>query len=555
MTTQAIERIEVDMDELESIVERARREPLDAEGHRKLKAALETLGFLTQELESKNVSLKRLRGLLFGAPTEKLENVLPDESTDSEDEASSDGDDDDDDEGDGHRGAEKPRPKGHGRNGAAKYTGAERVEIPHESLKPGDGCPNRGCRGKVYRQKPSLIVRMRGQAPLQGKIYELERLRCNLCGQVFRAKAPAEIGERKYDETAAAMIGLLKYGSGLPFNRLQRLEGNLGIPLPAATQWEIVNGAGAIIGAAYGELIRQAAQGDIFHNDDTKARILALMGKRREKALVAMGLPADSQERAGLFTSGIVSLASGVRIALFFTGRKHAGENLERVLAERNAELTLPIQMCDALAQNTCGDFETILGNCNSHARRQFVDVSENFPAECRHVLETFSRVYKNDFDTREGKLSPEDRLAFHRKHSRPLMVKLAVWFRKKLAEKSIEPNSALGRAIAYLKKHWQKLTLFYRKPGAPIDNNIVERALKKAILHRKNAMFFKTENGARVADLFMSLIYSAELSGTNPFDYLVELQRHSSELSENPAEWMPWNYRETLERLAEATA
>jgi hypothetical protein len=235
MTTQEIPRIEVDMDELESIFERARREPLDDEEHGKLKAALETLGFLTLELESKNVSLKRLRGLLFGAPTEKLENVLPGEGKDESVGTGDEGADDNDDN-DGRDGAEKPKPKGHGRNGAEKYKGAEKVEVPHESLKPGDVCPNGGCKGKVYRQKPSLIVRVRGQAPLHAKVWELERLRCNLCGEVFTAKAPEGIGERKYDETAASMIELLKYGSGLPFNRLEGLEGNLGLPLPAATQ-------------------------------------------------------------------------------------------------------------------------------------------------------------------------------------------------------------------------------------------------------------------------------------------------------------------------------
>lgn len=546
MTTQQIERIEVDMDELESILERARA-VLGEEDHRKLKSAVETLDFLTHEIESKDVSLKRLRGLLFGSPTEKLENVLPDEGKDG---SVGTGDEvaDDDDERDV---VDKPKPKGHGRNGADKYEGAEKIEVPHELLKPGDGCPNGGCRGKVYRQKPSVIVRVRGQAPLHAKVVELERLRCNLCGEVFRAKAPAGIGERKYDETAASMIALLKYGSGLPFNRLEGLEGNLGIPLPAATQWDIVSGAARVIWSAYGELLHQAAQGDVFHNDDTTARILALMGKRREKTLAAMEVDALS-ERTGIFTSGIVSLSAELRIALFFTGRKHAGENLERVLAERNAECALPIQMCDALSRNVCGDFETILANCNAHARRQFVDVSENFPEECRHVLETLAEVYKNDADAKELKLSPEERLALHRESSRPLMVKLLLWFREKFAQKRIEPNSTLAGAIAYMKKHWLKLTLFYREAGAPLDNSIVERALKKAILHRKNAMFFKTENGARVADLFMSLIYTAKLSGANPFDYLSELQRHSSELSENPAEWMPWNYRKTLTRLAQ---
>jgi hypothetical protein len=409
------------------------------------------------------------------------------------------------DEDDGRDGAEKPKPKGHGRDGAEKYEGAEKIEVPHESLKPGDGCPADGCKGKVYSQKPSVIVRVHGQAPLHAKVWELERLRCNLRGEVFRAKAPDGIGERKYDETAASMIGLLKYGSGLPFNRLERLEGNLGIPLPAATQWDIVNGAARVIRPAYWELIRQAAQGEVFHNDDTTAKILALMGKRREKTL-ANGDGADD-ERTGIFTSGIVSISAGLKIALFFTGRKHAGENLAKVLAEQEAERALPIQMCDALSRNLFGDFETIVANCVAHARRQFVDVSENFPTECRHVLETLGEVYKNDAEAKKLNLSPEERLALHRERSRPLMVKLRLWFRSESRACRIEPNSNLGGAIAYMKKHWRKLTLFYRKAGAPLDNNVAERALKKAILHRKTALFFKTENGARVADLFMSLI------------------------------------------------
>ena len=147
----------------------------------------------------------------------------------------------------------------------------------------------------------------------------------------------------------------------------------------------------------------------------------------------------------------------------------------------------------------------------------------------------------------------PQERLAFHREHSRPRMVKLLNWFRHELRARRIEPNSPLGEAIAYMKRHWFKLTLFYRRAGAPLDNNICERALKKAILHRKNALFYKTDRGAGVGDLFMSLIYTAELSGVDPFDYLTELQRHAKKLVEEPADWMPWNYRDTLARLSPA--
>jgi hypothetical protein len=539
MTAKSIEKLDLDMHELESILERAKA-ALSEDEHRKLKAAVETLGFLTQELESKDFSLKRLRGLLFGSQTEKLKNLLPEEaekeSANTENAATQ--------AAGGDEG--KKKRKGHGRNGAKKYVGAEKIEVPHESLKPGDGCPKTGCKGRVYSQPPAVIVRVRGQAPLQGKVFELERLRCNLCGEVFTAKAPEGVGEKKYDETSAAMIALLKYGSGLPFNRLARLEGNMGIPLPAATQWEIVAGAAREVEPAYGELVRQAAGGDVLHNDDTTAKILEFMGKRRARAAATEVAPV----RTGIFTSGIVSVGGGKRIALFFTGRKHAGENLVAVLAKRAAELESPIQMCDALSRNMPSELKVIVANCLAHGRRQFVEVAENFPRGCRHVLETLAEVYRNDATARKEGLSPEERLRLHREHSRPLMVKLRLWFREQFKERRVEPNSGLGKAISYMKKHWRKLTLFYRRARAPLDNNIAERALKKAILHRRNSLFFKTQNGARVGDLFMSLIHTAELSGENPFDYLTELQRHSAALKKNPSEWMPWNYRETLARL-----
>jgi hypothetical protein len=118
-----------------------------------------------------------------------------------------------------------------------------------------------------------------------------------------------------------------------------------------------------------------------------------------------------------------------------------------------------------------------------------------------------------------------------------------------------VEPNSGLGQAISYLLKHGAKLTLFLRVVGAPIDNNLVERALKKAILHRKNSLFYKTRKGAQMGDLFMSLIHTCENNGVNAFDYLTELQWHAEELKQNPSAWMPWNYRDALARLATPAA
>jgi transposase len=395
--------------------------------------------------------------------------------------------------------------------------------------------------------QPGVLVRIVGQAPVQARVYELQKLRCNLCGKVFTAQAPEGVGAEKYDATSGSMIALLKYGSGLPFNRLEGLQGNLGIPLPASTQWDMVHATARKLASAYEELIRQAAQGEVLHNDDTTMKILALMGKRAQHEALAE----DTPQRKGMFTSGIVSTKEGRTIALFFTGRHHAGENLAEVLAHRAAALGPPIQMCDALSRNLPGELKTLLGNCLAHGRRQFVDVIEHFPEECRYVLETLGKVYKNDEVARERNLSPQERLQFHQAESGPLMEELKRWLSRQFEERRVEPNSGLGEAISYMLRHWEKLTLFLRKPGAPLDNNVCERALKLAILHRKNALFYKTENGAHVGDLFMSLIHTCRLGGIDSFDYLTELQRHAAELASDPAKWMPWNYREMLKPAA----
>jgi hypothetical protein len=127
-------------------------------------------------------------------------------------------------------------------------------------------------------------------------------------------------------------------------------------------------------------------------------------------------------------------------------------------------------------------------------------------------------------------------------------MENLHVWLVRQLDERRVEPNSGLGKAMAYLLRHWEKLTLFLRVPGAPLDNNVCERALKKAIRHRHNSLFYKTHHGAHVGDVFMSLIHTCELCGANPLDYLTELERHAAEARVNPQNWMPWSYRQTLD-------
>jgi transposase len=503
-------RIDVNLDELDKVLDGARQAPLSEADYDKLKEALHALAAM----------------IVRPRTTEKTSAVVEETTAAESRETPPD--------------SEVLR-TGHGRNGALAYGGAEKVSIAHAELQHGDRCPECG-KGNVYGQKePKVLVRIVGQAPLAATVYSLERLRCGACGQLFTAPEPEGVGPEKYDETAAAMIAQLKYGSATPFYRLEQLEAQLGIPLPAATQWEIVEEAAELIKPARDELIRQAAQGKVLHNDDTSMRVLKL--KR-----------AEGDRRNGVFTSGIVSTNEGRSIALFFTGTQHAGENMADVLKRRAAELPAPIQMCDALSRNVPklpGGVEILLANCLAHGRRQFVEVAANFPSECRYVLEMLGQVYGHDAEARAQRLTPEQRLQFHQERSGPVMEQLHRWLEAQLVQKKTEPNSGLGKAITYLLRHWRPLTAFLRAPGAPLDNNIVERALKRAVVHRKNALFYRTLNGAQVGDLFMTLIHTCQLCGANSFAYLTELQRHARELATHPADWMPWNYREMLEPAA----
>ena len=539
--------IELDMSKLEDALRRAEGR-LDEQDYAMLKALAESYAYLSELVGDKSTTIARLRKLLFGAKTEKTAAVtgrVPAEGARCEEtpvdagaEAQSDS-------------LPPVEAGGHGRNGADAYLGAETIEVPHPSLQPGDRCPH--CeKGTVYQtQRPGVLLRLVGQTPVGAKVYYLQKLRCNLCGKLFTAPAPEAAGEEKYAATVASTIALLKYGSGMPFNRLARLQGTVGIPLPASTQWDLVHALAEHAEPAFEELVRQAAQGDVLYNDDTTAKILEWMGRRAQESALAespaKGGKKKAAERKGLFTSGIVSTREGRRMALFFSGRKHAGENLADVLRRRAADLNAPIQMCDALSRNVPAELETILAHCLAHGRRQFVDVADRFPEECRQVLEAIAVIYRNDASARQRNLSPEARLEFHQAHSGPTMNELHAWLARQFEERRVEPNSALGEAISYMLKHWARLTLFLRVPGAPLDNNICERILKKAILHRKNALFYKTSRGAHVGDLFMSLIHTAELCGADAFGYLTEIERHAQNVAANPQDWMPWNYQETL--------
>lgn len=233
-------------------------------------------------------------------------------------------------------------------------------------------------------------------------------------------------------------------------------------------------------------------------------------------------------------------------IALFFTGPRHAGENLTLVLKLRTPTLPDPTLICDALDRNLPKDILTILCNCIAHSRRKFVEVAAHFPEQVREVLLTLWDVYKTDGEARDQNLSPEARMELDRKESLPRMLELRKYLRAQLDTNRVEPNSSLGQADTCSNTGGRsRISSAWLAP---------ERVLKMAIRHRKNSMFYRTLNGAGVGDDFMSIIHTAELNGIDTLDYLVSLLRHLPQIAASPTDWMPWTYRDTLERMAAET-
>jgi len=534
------EWIELSGQQLEELLERIKGS-VGQDDYQILERIVRMLQWLLGVVERKSLSIRRLQRLLFGPKTERAhkgpDQGPPKAGADSSQEAASTP----------SPAPEKPRRKGHGRRPASSYTGARSIIVAHESLCRGACCPN--CRhGRLYLIPPAQRILVSGSPVLAAERYEIEELRCSGCGAVFGAKVPPEVSGPKYAPSAASAIAVATYGAGLPYYRLERMQEDFGVPVPASTQWHLSEAVAKAAAPVVGELIGQGAQSPIFFNDDTKNRILQIAGSGPAPESQRDPVPAPSKKRrCGVFTSATLFEVGRYTVALFFTGVRTAGENLARVLEHRVAGLPPPIHMCDALHVNFAPSFKVILAHCIAHARRKFYELTDRFPGEVQFLLDELAKVYHNDELTKG--MSAQERLQYHLKHSRPIMTSIRTWGRKLLADKKVEPNSSLGDAITYMLDHWKQLVVFLWKPGAPLDNNITERSLKLAILRRKNSYFYRTVHGAWVGDTLMSLIHTCRLCGVNPVPYLTALQVHAERVRANPADWFPWIYHQTMAR------
>ena len=510
------DKVSLSQEEINELEAKIKGSNLDDASKDLIVKSLKGMIWLSKMLEAKKLSMRKL-SKLFGFKTEKgQQQGTPPASKPDE--------------------KQKESTNKNGKNGHDKFSGANRVTHKHEELSSGDRCPACG-KGNLYNVDPGIFVNIKGAPPLTATVHQVEKLRCATCGEIFTANVPKEARAQKYDETADALIALMKYGVGTPFHRLGKLQKSLGVPLPASTQWERVEILTNSVYPVFQELIKQAARGEVSYVDDTGARILDEKKK----------LQREGNKRTGLYTTGIVSKSGDKTIKLFFTGNRHAGENLGELLKSRPEEYPPMIQMSDGLASNRPKNAITTMCGCLTHARRGFFDALPDRKKECEYVISLLRKIYHNDKITEERGMNEIERLNYHQRKSSRWMKKLRRWGLKCFYLKKVEPNDSLGLALQYLFNHWEKLTQFLRVPGAPLDNNIVERLLKTAILHRKNALFYKTWMGALVGDVMMSLIQTCIAAGKNPFDYLVAIHRNWKAVKALPEKFFPWNFEENL--------
>lgn len=521
-----------DRTEIEALISRLEAGTLSETDTRLISRLLRLLLSLINLVEQKNSSIKRLKRLLFEPGSDTRPAAASTPAAKQQDLAAGPTPSSSNTKGSAESAVAHKR-KGHGRLSSAAYTGASIVECTDPALHVGDPCPDNLCTGHLYdTHAPAILIRLIGQPLVGATRFEQEVLRCSACQTRFTAPLPDGVPSEKYDATADVAIALAKYQAGLPFHRLARVQQSFGVPLPASVQFARCEAVADAALPVFLYLRNMAAQAELLHADDTRVKILSCL--KENKHLTA-------GERRGLQTTGIVARVEGHQIVLYRSGRRHAGENLDDLLRARAENLPPPKQIGDALSSNWSREFETIICKCLAHARRQFVEIEAAFPAECGRVLNDLATIYGRDAQARE--MSDEERLLYHQQHSGPVFAQLRSWIAEHIEERRVEPNSSLGQAFAYMLKHWEGLTRVLEVAGAPLDNNAVERALKIVVLHRKNALFFRTEHGAAVGDIIFSLVMTCRQNGTSAWDYLVGLRRHAREVRRDPSRWLPWNY------------
>ncbi len=535
---EADQTIELTVEQIEALLDRLESRALLEPDYSLLIWIVQNYTAVQQKLASRESSMNRLQNLLFGPKSEgaKCQGIQPNESTPQE-------------------GALKPKRPGHGRKSKDEW--AEKPLLcphAHDSLQASALCPK--CKhGKLYEYKPSVHVRIKANPLFEVEHHELQRLRCSSCGWLFTAKMPVDLQKSpSATPEAIALTAMLRYQGGFPKYRLLVFLKIQGIFLTWSKLWDWMVNLFEILLPVFEFLKRLAREGKLVQNDDTRMKVLELVKENKKN---------PELDRTEIQTSAIIShLPSGQQIRLFFTGRAHAGENLSALLEGRQTP-GKPLQMCDAHPKNLPKEdpaprsrrskksepvYKTEPGFCLDHLRRPFAELGLGPDDPGWFLIDRLKQVYEAEAQSKELGLHAEARLKLHQEQSTKPMEEIFQWL--KAESEAVEPNSELGKALAYGIRHWQRLTAFLRIAGMPISNIDTERLIKTAVLHRKGSYFYKTCFGAQVGDALMSIIQTAAHASVNVLHYLVSLQKHDTDVKERPELWLPWNYAQRLVQL-----
>lgn len=528
------------VEEIVALQARVAAGQLQAEDLSRLGKLLELLLSLVQMLEHPKLKLRQLRRMLFGdredpspppappptaTPEAPATEAVPPEAPETDITAP---------EKEATTEATPPKRKGHGRGAARECAGAEVVTCLHQELVKGGACT---CGGKLFEPKRWVEwIQWLGHPPLTAKLYRQQVLRCSSCQERYTAELPAGVTPQKFDETADVALVLNKFGLFTPWTRLAGMQQLCELPLAEATQWERCELVADALLPVFIALEKTAAQAELVGADDTGVKILSHL--KAQKLL-------PEKARRATHTTGVVAQGAQSVIVLLKSGAHHAGEVIGELFKLRANNLAKPIQMGDASSSNWNHEHEVIAAKCWAHAGRGFKDITEQFPAAVKFVRGNIAELYKTERKASNLKLSATERLLLHQAESVPVLLRMESWIKQQFAEKLVEPNSALGKELRYLENHWHELTEFTRTAGVPLDNNATERALRRPGMLRNNSLFFKTEHGAYVGGLLMSILATCQANAVNAWEYCLSAYRNARAVREKPEDWTPWRWAE----------
>ena len=456
--------------------------------------------------------------------------------------------------------AHDPPRKGHGRNGAGAFRDV--TTHPHDLQAGIIGAICSLCTvGRVFRYRDKLIIRVVGQPIFRAERHQFQQGRCRLCGAIFTAEGTkrilqAGVGSRYilYDWSACAMLIVTHYFAGGPFKRLEALHQGWGVPLPDSNQWRIVDSSDTLLAPLYQAMEKHAIQNArSLSYDDTGSMIIEIR-RQIQQEIQALALLGESskQVRTGINATAVYIETPQAKVVLFFTGRHHAGEIVDRILDHRRAGTKKLVALTDAASKNFSHNHTDELEEavCHAHCYLKFRALKDSFPAEYAVAGQVYKEVFNNDDRAKALGLDPQQRMLFHRQHSKPQIVRLWQMCKDKTDGNLVEPNSPLWEPLSFVINQWPRLTRFYEVPGVPLHSNLVEQTLIIPVRYLAGSFAYKTQNGADVGDRFMSLIATANANGIEPVAYLTECLRNHQELAKSPDSYLPWVYRDRLPQL-----